>query len=70
MGGGYGYFLEPHNLCVFLARCRVFSWGVNKSTTQVTSEANDFVKVKGHARKKPLLVVSERIPLARHIYCL
>ena len=29
--------------------------GVNKPTTQMTSDANDFVNAKSHARENPLL---------------
>ena len=33
-----------------------FSRGVNISTTRQTSQANDLVNAKGHAREKALLV--------------
>ena len=42
---------QPCSWLVFL-RPR-FSWGVNKPTTRLTSDANDFVNAKSHARQKP-----------------
>ena len=51
--------------------CRVvgFCWGVqNKPTTRLTSDANDFVNAKKHAREKPLLAGYFRSGCSEQLY--
>ena len=47
-----------------IIRMACLSLSINKPTTQQTSQANEFVNTKSHAREKPLLrVVKMRINL-------